>query len=97
MNGKVKMVAVMASLFAVLSVAFLAAPALASANGTVYTEQDQTQEQERLRIHNQDGSCAGNCTMTQTKERLHLGTEQSCTGALEQYKYQYSNRFGQNP
>ena len=100
MNGKMKMVAGIALVLAVLSIAFSATPALAEANGI--QDGDQDRDQQRLRAR--DGSCDG--AMLQEQLRLH-GQDCNCTGeqyrerqraenrisneepSLEQYRYQY--------
>jgi hypothetical protein len=100
MDRKMKMVAGIALVLAVLSTAIIAAPALADANGT--NNGDQLMDQERLRtrdmdcdgdrlqtrerdqLRDQDCRCDGDPLGTQTQERQRT-QNQTCNTELNGY------------
>ena len=95
MGSKMKMIAAIALVLGVVSIAFLAAPIQAYVNGTGNGDFLQTQDRDRVRTRN----CDCNCDCTQTQYRSRQRTNEcatnricNCTMSLEHYRYQNRER-----
>ncbi len=87
MNAKMKMITGIALALSVLSIAFMAAPIQAYANGTGNGDLLQTQDQDRKRTG--DCDCNGDMLQTQEQERLRA---QDCDCNCNCTQTQYQNR-----
>ena len=95
MDRKMKMIAAIALVLGVVSIAFLASPIQAYVNGTGNGDLLQTQDRDRLRT--QDRDCTCDCTRTQYHNRQRINecaTNRicNCTMSLEQYRNQNRER-----
>jgi len=93
MNSKMKMIAGIALVLSVLSIAFLAAPIQAYVNGTSNGDLLQTQDRDRLRTMDRDCTC--DCTQYRDRQRANeCATNRicNCTMSLEQYRNQNRER-----
>jgi len=85
MNRKMKMIAGIALVLGVLSIAFLATPIQAYVNGTGNGDLLQTQGQNRLKTR--DCDCNGEMPQTQERERLRTqNRECNCDCTQTQYR-----------
>ncbi|MEM2110700.1 MAG: hypothetical protein QXX08_02350 [Candidatus Bathyarchaeia archaeon] len=91
MNSKMKMLVVVIAALGIISLALVASPAMASANGTVYGDKDQrrlrtrdqicncdmlqTQERIRPRTRDQDGTCFNDCECAQNMEAAQVSAQ----------------------
>ena len=92
MDSKMKVVAGIALVLGILSIAFLAAPIQASVSRNV--NGDMLQKQDRDRMRTQDCDCTCDCTQTKYRSRQRINqcaTNRICNCAmnLEQYRYQH--------
>ncbi|MDH5460999.1 MAG: hypothetical protein OEX09_02080 [Candidatus Bathyarchaeota archaeon] len=91
----VKMIAGITLIMGIVSIAFLGAPIQAYFNGTATSDVVQTQDRERLRTQNRDGTCE--CTQTQNQHRHEINecaTNRTCsrTMSMEQFRNQRRER-----
>jgi hypothetical protein len=85
MDGKMKMFIAVACVFGILSLTFLATPALAYSNGASDADQDRT------RLRTRDQMCDGNMLQTQNREQLRTQT-QGCNNDCDTANIQLRER-----